>query len=212
MGVKIACKTGSGIVSSLVAQTLVTQTPATAERGDEPSLNTVVYKTIKNRILHSLLRPGNKLGHQELAESLGVSRTPVREALERLQQEGFVVRRPRRGYFVAEIEAGEARDLYEIREALETYALRRAAVVGLTRAKVRELDAILKKYAELVRDNVMRQRLVVDRDFHLALGAIPGNRVLSNSLEAVYERIVLKIRTEGFRTTRGEEGYKEHVA
>lgn len=163
-------------------------------------------------ILTNGVRPGHKLVHDELAKALGVSRTPVREALERLQQEGFIVHIPRRGCFVNEITADEARELYGVREALEIYALRQTAKVGLTPANIRELAALLRKYAGLVKENAMRDRLLVDRDFHLALAAIPANRALSTTLEAVYERIFLKIRTEGFRTTQGVEGYEEHVA
>jgi DNA-binding GntR family transcriptional regulator len=179
---------------------------------NEAALSASVYGAIKDMIISNLLRPGHKLVHEELAKSLGVSRTPVREALERLQQESFIVRVPRRGCFVSEITAGEARELYGVREALELYALRQTAAIGLTPANIRALEGVLRKYAALVKDNVMRERLQVDRDFHLTLAAIPGNRALSDMLEAVYERIFLKIRTEGFRTTRGAEGYEEHVA
>ena len=170
------------------------------------------YGAIKEMILAGNLRPGRKLVHDELAKALGVSRTPIREALERLQQEGFLTYIPRRGCFVSEITAEEAHELYGVREALEVYALRQTAEVGLTAENIRVLERVLETYATLVRDNVMRQRLQVDRDFHLALAAVPGNRALSSALQAIYERIFLKIRTEGFRTPSGAEGYKEHVA
>jgi GntR family transcriptional regulator, rspAB operon transcriptional repressor len=179
--------------------------------GSDTALRSSAYGAIKQMILAGSLRPGRKLVHDELATALGVSRTPVREALERLQQEGFLTYIPRRGCFVSEITADEARELYGVREALEVYALRQTAALGLTRDNIVALEAVLETYATLVRDNVMRQRLQVDRDFHLALAAIPGNRALSSILESVYERIFLKIRTEGFRTPTGAEGYKEHV-
>jgi DNA-binding GntR family transcriptional regulator len=97
-----------------------------------------------------------------------------------------------------------------VREALEVYALRETAKLGLKRQDFAPLERVLETYAGLVRDNVMRQRLQVDREFHVTLAALPGNRALSQMLESVYERIFLKIRTEGFRTT-GAEGYQEHV-
>ena len=183
-----------------------------AEAADERSLNTFVYEAIKERILGNRLRPGNKLTDQELAQMLGVSRTPVREALERLHQEGFVVHIPRRGCFVAEIDAEEASELYELREALELHALRRTAAKGLTAGQVRQLGALTRAYAGLVKDDSTRARLLVDRDFHLALAGAAGNRALSRSLEAVFERLVLKMRTEGFRTSRGKEALGEHMS
>lgn len=175
-------------------------------------LRTSAYAAIKDMIMVGRLRPGRKLAHEELANALGVSRMPVRQALERLEQEGFIVYIPRRGCFVAEITVEEARELYGVREALEVYALRQTAMIGLTPGSLDSLESVLMKYESLVRENVMRERLQVDRDFHLALAAIPGNRALSASLQTVYERIFLKIRTEGFRTPRGREGYEEHVA
>ncbi|MGE0545215.1 MAG: GntR family transcriptional regulator [Dehalococcoidia bacterium] len=170
-----------------------------------------VHTAVKNLILRGSLRAGQKLVTDELAKRLGVSRMPVRETLERLQQEGFVVHVPHRGCFVAEITAEEARDLYGVREALEVHALRQTAAKGLTAAHLARLKAVLDTYATLVRDNVMRQRLQVDRDFHLTLAAIPGNQALLTMLQSVYERIFLKIRTEGYGVPRGAEGYEEHV-
>src|ERR1700722_3221496 len=75
---------------------------------DEPSRNEATYIEIKRLILSDHFGGGNKLVHEDLAEQLHVSRTPVREALERLYQEGFVTRLPRRGFYVARITRDEA--------------------------------------------------------------------------------------------------------
>ena len=140
-----------------------------------------------------------------------MSRTPVREALERLYQEGFVTRLPRRGFYVAEIDEDEARELYELREALEIYALRRSMERGIKPADLRRLDGFNQNYKLLVQDNTTRERMMVDRDWHLALASLADNRALLRSLEAVFERLILKIRTDGYRTVRGEEALREHV-
>jgi len=175
------------------------------------SVNAKVYEALKEQIISSQLRPGVKLIHQDLAERLNVSRTPVRESLERLYQEGFVTRVPRRGFFVAEIDEDEARELYEMREALELFALRRVLARGLTAADLRKLDSFNVRYHELVRDGMTRERMLVDRDWHLALASLANNRVLLRSLEGVFERLILKIRVEGYRTVRGEEALREHL-
>jgi len=179
------------------------------ERG--PSINATVYDSVKALITSTQLKPGVKLIHQELAERLQVSRTPVREALERLYQEGFVTRLPRRGFYVAEIDADEARELYELREALEIYALRRVMARGIKAADLRRLDSFNQNYKTLVRDDATRARMIVDRDWHLALASLADNHALLRSLEAVFERLILKIRTDGYATVRGEEALREHV-
>jgi DNA-binding GntR family transcriptional regulator len=184
-----------------------TKPPAKAAQ----SVNATVYEALKARITSNQLRPGRKLIHQELAELLNVSRTPVREALERLYQEGFVTRLPRRGFYVAEIDENEARELYELREAIEVYALRRTMARGIKPADLRRLDSFNQNYKTLVRDDTTRERMMVDRDWHLALASLADNRALLRSLEAVFERLILKIRTDGYRTVRGEEALKEHI-
>lgn len=172
----------------------------------------IVYDAIKAGIVAGRFLPGTKLTHQGLAEQLRVSRTPVREALERLFQEGFVTRLPRRGFYVAVIDENEARELYGLREALELYALEQSMAAEIGRADLRRLAGLNRDYAVLVRDGMTRERMIVDRDFHLALAALAGNHALSRSLEAVFERLILKIRTEGYRTVRGAEALAEHGA
>ena len=179
---------------------------------DGLSVNATVYGALKRLIVESRLRPGMKLVHQELAERLGVSRTPVREGLERLYQEGLVSRIPRRGFYVAEIDEHESRELYELREALETFALRLSMSRGIPARELSRLEALNRRYGTLLRDGATHERMLVDRDFHLALARCSGNGALVRALESVFDRLIVKIRTEGYRTVRGEEAMREHVA
>jgi DNA-binding GntR family transcriptional regulator len=175
-----------------------------------PVLNEAVYDAIKQRIFAGQLRPGQKLTHQDLAEALGVSRTPVRESLERLYQEGFVRRQPNRGYFVSEIDAEEARELYETREALEVYELRRAFERGISGHDLEHLQRLNEIYGERIGIAFTRQRLLLDRDFHIALAALSGNRYMLRCVETVFERLILKRRSDGYSDT-GEAPYREHL-
>src|SRR5512145_3444956 len=99
--------------------------PKTKSRGSE-NLSVRVYNEIKNLILCNEIMPGQKLHHQQLSERLGVSRTPVREALTRLVQEGYVAFLPNRGFTCKEIRMQEAEELYDLREALEAFAVEQA--------------------------------------------------------------------------------------
>lgn len=169
------------------------------------------YKAIKSGILSNRLRPGTKLTHQMLAESLGVSRTPVRESLERLLQEGYVKRVLNRGYFVAEMDIQEVSELYQTREALEVYALQRVLAAGLTPAAIGAIEEVNARYRELCLQNLSRERLKVDREFHLSLARLSGNQHLCCTLEGIFDRLILKRRVEGFHDTRGTEPYDDHV-
>lgn len=187
----------------------VTTLPTPRKTGD---LNETVYTALKEMILSGRLRPGVKLVHQDLADQLNVSRTPVRESLERLYQEGYAGRRMRRGYFVAEVGASDVRDLYGTREALETYALRTVATVGFKPEQVAELEEINTEYAQMFPASVNRARLNVDQKFHIALATFSGNRHLCNLLMDVYERIELKRRLDGHGLVVGNQPLQEHIA
>ena len=97
------------------------------------------YGAVKRMILAGTLRPGEKLAERELSRRLKVSRTPLREALSRLVQEGLVENRPRRGHYVRAIDAKSVADLYDLREVLEKHAVRLAAR-RLTDADIAELE------------------------------------------------------------------------
>ncbi|MFT4437131.1 GntR family transcriptional regulator [Caballeronia sp. 15715] len=187
------------------------KTTSPSESSAPDALVQDVYEAIKDAILANRLRPGTKLTHIALAESLGVSRTPVRESLERLYQEGYVTRIVNRGFFVAEIDVHELRDLYQTREALELYALRRVLEGGISGAAATRLESINAHYHALCMENLSRERLLVDRDFHLLLAEQAGNRYLCDTLSAIFERLILKRRVEGFHDLRGIQPYEDHA-
>ncbi|WP_417725701.1 GntR family transcriptional regulator [Salipiger sp.] len=175
-------------------------------------LNESVYNALKEMILSGRLRPGVRLVHQDLADQLSVSRTPVRESLERLYQEGYAGRRQRRGYFVAEVGASDVRDLYGTREALETYAFHVLAARGFTAEEVDELERINTEYASMFPASVNRARLKVDQTFHHTLASFTGNQHLCKMLAAVNEKIELKRRLDGYGLVVGNEPLEEHLA
>lgn len=177
-----------------------------------PALVQSSYEAIKDAILRNRLRPGTKLAHRELAERLGVSRTPIRESLERLYQEGYVKRIPHRGYFVAEMDAHEVVQLYETREALETFALRKVMEAGLSDAGAKRLRALNLRYGKLCGEPLNRDRLLADCEFHVALAAESGNEHLCRTLRGVFDRLIHKRRVEGFYDRRGLARHADHVA
>ena len=190
--------------------------PAAADdtAGNEDVLDVLVqsvYESIKGGIFNNRLRPGNKLTHQALAEDLGVSRTPVRESLERLYQEGYVTRIANRGYFVAEIGVQEVRELYQTREALELFALQRLLDNGLSAQGARQLADINARYRKLCLDSLSHERLQVDREFHVTLAEQAGNQHLCRTLAGVFDRLILKRRVEGYHDLRGLQPYEDHV-
>ncbi len=189
---------------------------ATAVALPRTTLDDTVYGRIKQMILANQFRSGHKLTHQHLADLLTVSRTPVRQALERLYQEGYVIRIPARGFFVAEIDSHEARDLYDMRMALECFALRLAmSREGISEKQLKHLTELQKTYAQRVAENALLERILIDREFHVYLASLSGNRYLEDTLSTVFERLILKRRIDGYwpgTGKRGSAGLKEHEA
>ena len=175
------------------------------------NLSTRVYNQIKHLILCNEIMPGQKLNHQQLSERLGVSRTPVREALTRLVQEGYVSFLPNRGFTCKEIRMQEAGELYELREALEAFAVEKA-IESLTDNALNQLKNEMHSYGRDVENRFTRERLVYDQDVHLAIAQMSGNESLKNTLSHVFERIVLKRRTDGiYDFARGTAAHQEHL-
>ena len=175
------------------------------------NLSARVYIQIKNLILCNEVLPGQKLHHQELSERLGVSRTPVREALTRLVQEGYVSLLPNRGFTCKEIRLQEAEELYDLREALEAFAVEKA-IENLTDVGLDQLARKMDLYGEDVRKRFSRERLIYDQDLHLEIARLSGNDTLGKTLAQVFERIILKRRTDGlYDPTRGLMAHQEHL-
>lgn len=166
-----------------------------------------VYEALLGLITSRALRPGQHLVETELAGRLGVSRQPVREALQRLSTEGWVDLRPAQGAFVHEPTEEEADELLVVRSLLETEAARLAAnntsAKGLKRLK--ELCAVGEK---AVRDDDVDAVVAANAAFHAEVMALAGNAVLAE-LAAQVEQRVRWYYTPVART-RGIQSWREH--
>lgn len=173
-------------------------------------LNKKAYRKIKEYILNNDFYPGQHIRHLEVSEHLGMSRTPAREAMQRLVEEGFLVHRPNRGYFVNEITEKEAAELYELREILETYCIRRA-IDKSSGTDLDEIREMLQTYENTIDGHVSRRTLLVDRNFHLKLAEIAGNELVYRTLLGVFEKIIMKRNIEGISASDGRAGLQRHT-
>jgi DNA-binding GntR family transcriptional regulator len=138
-----------------------------------------VYAHLRDEILANRLSPGTVLSEVPLAASLGVSRGPVREALGRLAAEGLVTVRPRRGAVVSALSPEEFLQAYQVREALETLAIR-LAVPLLTDDDIAHLDHLVERQAEAVDDDRIDDFFALNSEFHELLVRASGNAPLQD--------------------------------
>lgn len=106
------------------------------------SKKSIAYDTLKQRIITQAMKPGEPINDGLLSRELGISKTPIREAIQQLEREGFIDNIPSKGNFVSHISIQDLRELFEIREMLECEAIKRAA----TRRDPQKLDTIRKGF------------------------------------------------------------------
>jgi DNA-binding GntR family transcriptional regulator len=153
---------------------VVTAEPLDLERAAATSLADRAYIAIKDRLIMLDIRPGDPIDDDALARDLGVGRTPVREALKRLEGDRLVVSYPRRGTFATGVDISDLAYISEIRVQLEPLAARRAAerAVRPARAELKELAAHIEqlKVSEVDGTELMRWDLTVHRAIYRAAG------------------------------------------
>ncbi len=155
----------------------------------EPLIDSV-YARLRDLILSNVFRAGQKLVDRDLAEQLGVSRTPVREALGRLAMMGLVEARSRRGYYVRQYTAEEMTDLYEFRKILEVNAARLAAQ-NAGPAHIREFEDILTKSEELAANPMNQAKTVeLDLDIHDLIARASGNVSLYQAIHNLMDKVM----------------------
>jgi DNA-binding GntR family transcriptional regulator len=171
----------------------------------------IVYRKIKDLLMKNEIVPGQKLQLMDFANKLQVSITPLREALGRLVQEGYVIQLPNKGYYVNAISVKEAEEIFEARQALEMAAIEKVVDL-ITENDLRELKGNLKLYGQLAKEAASRQRFILDHQFHLKLINIGGNGTIMKLLELILEKLILKRRMEELSQQRGLVAYQEHKA
>ena len=158
-------------------------------KSTEPLIDSV-YARLRDMILANVLRSGEKLVDRDLAEQLGVSRTPVREALGRLAMMGLVEARSRRGYYVRQYTAEDVSDLYGFRKILEVNAARMAAE-NATPEHIREFDRILVELHRLANDSDNRAKTVeLDLEIHNLVATASGNAALEKAIHNLMDKVM----------------------
>ncbi len=143
------------------------------------------YELLKSKIIRLELTPGAVLHETELQRKLGVGRTPLREAVQRLAHDRFVVVLPRRGTFVADISIGDLRHIWEVRLPLEGHCARLAAE-RMSREEVSALQGLVRRAEEVAGSGDFHAIGEADRVLHEALAAATGNPYLRDTVHRLY--------------------------
>lgn len=178
---------------------------------DSPSLSDRAYVAIKKAIQSLEFRPGEILAIGRLADQLGVSRTPVRDALLLLEQEGMVTMLPQRGARVSSVSEQDIADIFELRIVLESYAAR-VATERLGSEELESLESVLQEAEKAFEDGDHLLAAEVGREIHELLISTVSNqrlRAVLDQLESNYARIR---RFAALVPQRFKKSHQEHKA
>lgn len=158
------------------------------------NLGEAVKNILKNKILNNELSPGKRIDLVSLSNELGVSWTPVREALHKLEREGLLKNIPNRGFFVADIKEEDLREIFQIREALEVLAVRLSTPL-FTEKDIATMENLMKKSKLALKNNNSQIFINSDRLMHSLIIQRSGNKKLSGILENLSDFVhALRIR------------------
>lgn len=155
-------------------------------------LREIVYEELKRQIMVGEIAPGTRMMEVELADEMGVSRTPVREAIRKLEKEGLVTIEPRRGAYASDISAKDMVDILEVRQDLEGMAAGIAAQKITDEGRI-ELENIARKYKESVDKEDIEEIIKNDEAFHKYIVGLSGNKTLIKMVSQVQE-LALRFR------------------
>ncbi|WP_037368181.1 GntR family transcriptional regulator [Amycolatopsis orientalis] len=181
-----------------------------ANRVERPApLRQVVYDALAELIINRTLEPGQHLVEADLAEYLGVSRQPVREALQRLQSEGWVDLRPAQGAFVHLPTDEEADQLLGVRAVLETHSARLAAACA-TEEDIKRLWELQDVGMKALAADDSERLVAANADLHAYITELTGNAVLSELIGLVDRRV--RWYYTPIARPRGRDAWQEHAA
>ncbi len=149
-------------------------------------LREIVYEELKRQIMIGEIAPGTRMMEVELADEMGVSRTPIREAIRKLEKEGLVSIEPRRGAYAAEVSIKEMLDVLEVREFLEGMAAGLAAE-KYTKEDEAGLIAVTDAYKNAVISGEIQEIVKADAAFHQFIVNMSGNKTLVQMVSQVQE-------------------------
>lgn len=150
-------------------------------------LGEVVFDYLRNAILSGELRPGERLMEVTIADQLGVSRTPVREAIRKLEKEKFVIMIPRKGAYVADLTKKDILEVLEIRKELEGFAAQLAAI-RMEESELSRLGVILEDFNDCMKHMDKKRMIETDNAFHSTIFEATKNSRLIHMIYDLHDQ------------------------
>lgn len=161
------------------------------------TIGAAAYRRLREAILGGQIPAGTRINELDLASAWKVSRTPIRDALRRLEAEGLVHALPGRGMVVPSLGSADVDELYELREVLEGRAARRAAERATVEVDAR-LNALVKAFGTALKEGDIERMMAIDAELHAGIAAVSGNARLAHAIETIRAQM-RQVRLRSFR-------------
>jgi len=155
---------------------------------DYKTVRDAVFQKLRSAILNGYFEPGERLVESQIADEMGVSRTPVREAIRRLEIEKLVINLPRKGVMVAPVNESQIKEIFNIRGALEGLAVK-LAIDNIDLKTIRQMEIILLEMAEAIKKAELLKIVECNTRFHDCIINASGSPKLSEMLQNIHDQI-----------------------
>lgn len=193
----------------MVPATLLTAARQRRRSASHHSLSETAYSRLKEKIVTLELSPASLVSEAELMRELGVGRTPIREAFQRLATENLVIILPRRGILVADLNLADLQKIFEVRIELEAYAARLAAQRA-SPGEIAEMEALLENGDAIIQHGDHRQLIQLDHAAHRLIVHAAHNEFLEENLERLYNHVLRLWYVSLHKVSRLPEAIAEH--
>jgi len=173
------------------------------------NLSSEVFLEITNALLKGLIKPGQRIVETKIASQMGISRSPVREAISRLESKGFLVKMPRKGVFVELVDRKKLNDVYLLRNVLERYATKELAK-NPKYIYLKKLEYCLKGIREAANKKDVAILAEMDYNFHACICESTKNEELYKTWQNLFARSKMLFAIEGVNIDKIVNNPKEH--
>ncbi len=168
------------------------------------------YDAIRQRIIDLDLRPSEKLIEQRLCDQLGFSKSPIREAIQRLEQEGLVYSLPFKGCFVADINEKGIREIFQLREALEAFCIKIGCETS-SKKEIQEIKKFFEKAEKALGDENLKQCYVFDRQLHELLISHSKNAKIIQTYSTLKDHLYRYWNISTLISERVAKSHEQHL-
>jgi len=169
----------------------------------------LAYDGIRNMMFHNEIVPGQKISYRDLSERLGMSQTPVIQALKWLEFQQLVCHEPNRGYYTATISLQEVEEIYDFRRLIELDLLNKT-LKQIDDNDIRKLRVALNAHLKAAKNTYLYDRLLKDMEFHLTLASLPGCQVQQQTLKNLFDLLYLKYGGKFLFSTSMNSADRDH--